>query len=63
MISETFRLKHPDLGELVEELSPFTSEFMNDVVTTVDEDDLKEWGQYSDEDILTRYHAAREHIK
>ena len=63
MTSEMFKQKHPDLAALVEDLSPFTSEFMNDIITTVDDDDLKEWGQYSDEDILERYHAARAHAK
>ena len=31
-------MKHAELGEFVEELLPFTSEFMSDIVTTVDED-------------------------
>jgi hypothetical protein len=33
---------------LVEELVPFSSEFLSALVTVVDDDDLKEWGQYSE---------------
>ena len=63
MASELFKEKDADLGELVEEMLPFTSEFMHDIVTIVDEDDLKEWDQYSEESLLERYHAAIKHIK
>lgn len=38
---EAVRQMHPDLAELVEELIPFTSNFMQDLVTIMDEDDLK----------------------
>jgi hypothetical protein len=29
---------------MVEELVPFSSEFLSTLVTVVDDDDLKEWG-------------------
>jgi hypothetical protein len=32
---------HPDLAELVEELIPFNSKFMHELVTILDEGDLK----------------------
>ena len=35
---------------------------MSDIVTIVDEEDLKQWDQYSEESILDRYRAAKEHV-
>ena len=35
---------HPDLAEMVEEIAPFTNEFIDNMVTIVDDDDLKAWG-------------------
>ena len=34
---------------------PFTSDYYYDMVTIVDDDDLKEWGQYSDELLIDKY--------
>jgi hypothetical protein len=45
---EALRQNHPDIADLVEELVPFSSEFLSALVTVVDDDDLKEWGQYSE---------------
>ena len=54
---------HPDLERMVEELAPFTSDFLiGDEVTIVDDDDLKEWGLYSKESLLDRYAEASDHI-
>ena len=55
LLRESFRLRHPDLAEIVEEFAPFTSEHLNNLVTVVDDKDLKEWGQYSEDSLLSRY--------
>ena len=62
MIRESIRRRHPDLAEIVEELAPFTSDFLNKIVYVVDDEDLKAAGQYSEESLLDRYRAAKEHI-
>jgi hypothetical protein len=51
---------HPDLAELVEELIPFTSNFMHNLVTILDEDDLKAQKQWSEKTLHERYTAAKE---
>ena len=64
MLRESLRQMHPDLAELVEELRPFTSEFLTEKETLiVDDEDLKEWGIYSSQSILENYIAAREEVK
>lgn len=40
---EAIRQSHPDLADIVEELIPFSSEFLSALVTVVDDDDLMEW--------------------
>ena len=44
IIRESLRQMHPDLAEMVEEIAPFTNEFIDNMVTIVDDDDLKAWG-------------------
>ena len=43
LVRESFRQMHPDLEEMVEQLAPFTNEFKDNMITIVDEDDLKAW--------------------
>jgi penicillin amidase len=57
---EAIREGHPDLADMVEELIPFSTEFLAKLVTSVDDDDLKLWGQYSDETLQERYTKAKE---
>lgn len=59
---EAVRESHPELADLVEELLPFTTEFLADLVTTVDDEDLKIWGQFSDTTLQERYNAARSEV-
>ena len=55
LLREALRQTHPDLAEIVEDFAPFTSQNLNQVVTIVDESDLKAWNQYSEESLLDRY--------
>ena len=63
MAREAIRESHPDLADIVEELVPFSTEFLSTVVTSIDDEDLKQWGQYSEETLQERYNKARETIK
>ena len=60
---EAARQQHPDLDAIVEELMPFTSDFMVDSIPVVDDDDLQKYGLYSEESLVERYRAAIEHVK
>ena len=60
---EALRQKHPDLADFAEELNPFTSDNFMDLVTIIDDDDLKAIGQYSEKTLLERYHENLENIK
>ena len=59
---ESFRHKHPDLAEFAEELAPFHAGNLADMTTVLDDDDLKQWNQYSEQTLLERYEAAKEHV-
>jgi hypothetical protein len=59
---ESLRQNHPDLAEIAEEIIPFTASFLATVVTTVDEEDLKVWGQYVNTTLQERYDQAKEVI-
>lgn len=41
---ESLRQKHPDLAEMAEELNPFMFDFMTDLVTINEDEDLKKFG-------------------
>ena len=60
---EALRQKHPDLADFAEELNPFTSDNFMNLVTIIDDDDLKASGQYSEKTLLQRYHENLENIK
>lgn len=60
---EGLRQSHPDLSNLMEELMPFTADYLNDLVPIVDDDDLKSQGQYSEETLVERYRKSADLIK
>ena len=39
----------------MEEINPFTSDYLYDSISVVDDDDLKQWNMYSEESLVTRY--------
>ena len=45
---ETLRQKHPDLAEFAEEINPFKSEDFIDMLTILEDDDLRKEGQYDE---------------
>ena len=40
---------------LLEEINPFTSDYLYDFISVVDDDDLKQWNMYSEESLVTKY--------
>lgn len=44
----------PELGEMVEEIFPFTSEYSHNLVTIMSEEDAKQHGFYSETSLLDR---------
>ena len=60
---EALRQKHPDLADMAEEINPFTSEFMNDLVTIIDDDDLRKYGQYSEQTLMEKYAEAQDTMR
>ena len=55
MAREALRQKHPDLAEMAEEINPFTSANMVDMVTIIDDLDLRKHNQYSELTLVERY--------
>ena len=54
---------HPDLAEMAEEINPFTSENMFDLVTIIEDDDLKANGQYSERTLIEKYREGMETVR
>ena len=63
MAREALRQKHPDLAEMAEEINPFTSENMVDMVTIIDDLDLRKHNQYSELTLVERYEQGMETIR
>jgi len=57
------RQQHPDLEALVEEIMPFTGDRLHEMVTIIDEDDLKQFGMYSEESLVEKYRRAKDHVR
>ena len=47
----------------MDEIIPFTSDKLHDMVPIVEDDDLKQWGMYSDESLLDRYRSSKDRIE
>lgn len=52
MFREFLGTLHDDIREMLEEIAPFKSEFTHNLVTIMNEDDLKQSGYYSPKSIL-----------
>ena len=48
---------------LYEEMIPFETDFLHNLVTIIDDADLKENNQWSEETLQARYNKAKESIK
>ena len=60
---EAFRQSHPDLAALLEEVMPFSTDYLYDMVPIVDDEDLKANDSYSDELLVDKYRRASETVK
>ena len=47
----------------MEDIMPFASDYLFDMVPIVDDEDLKEWGQYSDENLVEKYRQNADRVK
>ena len=50
---------HEELAEIVDEILVLTAEDFNHFVSTVDDADLKQWEQFSEETLSSRYKQAK----
>ena len=60
---EGLRQAHPDLNALVEELNPFTSDYLYDVVPALEDDDLKKINMFSQKSLLEKYRQSTETLE
>jgi len=60
---ESLRQSHPDLADLADEINPFKSEDFIDLVTIIDDDDLKKFGQFDEKTLLEKYYENIDVIK
>jgi len=60
---EALRQKHPDLADLVDEINPYKSTEFIDMVTILDDDDLRQAGQYDEETLIEKYQSSLDRVK
>lgn len=60
---EALRQTHPDLEFFMEDIYSFSADMMGDMVPIVDDDDLKEWGHYSEKTLTQRYRESADRVK
>jgi len=51
------------LAELAEEINPFLSENFIDMVTILEDDDLRKEGQYDEKTLMEKYYESLDHIR
>jgi hypothetical protein len=52
-------LDEAGLGDIVEEIFPFTAEFSHNLVTIIDPEDIKDTELWSDETLVDNYYRSR----
>ena len=62
-VREVLKLESPELEKIAEIIVPFTQEYMKEMVTAIDDDDLKKMGQWSEKTLNQRYHENYEHLR
>ena len=59
LLKEVMEDLHEDLADIVDDILVLTAEDFNHFVSTVDEADLKQWEQFSEETLSSRYKQAK----
>lgn len=54
---------HPDLADLADEINPFMSENFIDMVTTLEDDDLRKENQYDEKTLVEKYYESIDLIR
>ena len=62
-IREILKNESPDLADLADQITPFVAEYMSNMVTVLDDDDLKKMGQWSDKTLSQKYLENKEYLK
>ena len=57
------KINDDELSEIAEQLSPFTKQYLNNVVTILRDEDLKESGFWSEKTLSERYKEDQDYLK
>lgn len=60
---EILKSESPELAELADELVPYTAEYLHNLVTVLEEADLRRMGKWSDETLSEKYKKNQDHLK
>ena len=52
---EVLKMENPELADLADQMTPFSAEYLHNMVTVLDDDDLRRMGKYSDITLSERY--------
>lgn len=56
-------MESEELSNLADELTPFTRNYMNNMVTVLDDSDVRKMGKWSDKTLSERYLENLAHLK
>ena len=54
-IREVVKMENSEMAELADELIPYTAEYLINLVTVLEDDDLKRMGKWSNETLSEKY--------
>lgn len=60
---EVHKVMHPELADLAEELTPYSKNYLHNVVTILDEEDVRQMGKWSETPLSDRFFENLEHLK
>ena len=63
LVRDIHKMESQELMELSEQLTPFSSHYLHNLVTILDDDDLKQMGRYSEKTLSERYFENINHLR
>ncbi len=63
LVRDIHKMESDELMELSEQLTPFSSHYLHNLVTILDDDDLKQMGRYNEKTLSERYFENIDHLR
>jgi hypothetical protein len=63
MLREIQKMENEELRELTDELTPYTANYLNNLITVLDDSDVRRMGKYNNKTLSERYFENLEHLR